>query len=227
MTATKPLGDLSALTEHVLDEAKTRAARIVARAQKQAEEIIAQAEQDATAREEELVRMGMDEIHRLRRQIVSQVQLRLKEELLREKAEILGRIIGEVRNRLEDLCAKDGDEYRDVLIGLVQSAIAGEDVPDELVIHLATRDLARYKDDLPPRLKKKLGVRTVTLVPADIHGGVIVEIPSRHMEVDSSLGQLIREFAPKVEALVHREIFAPAEHGVRRGGNNDDNQQQR
>ena len=225
MTATKPMGDLSALTEHVLGEAKRRAAEIVTRAQKQAEQIITQAEQDAKAREEELVHAGLDEINRLRRQIVSQAQLRVKEELLREKAEILGRIIGEVRNRLEDLCAKDGSEYRDVLIGLVQSAVAGAEAPDEVVIHLSDRDLSRYKDDLPPQLKKKLGVGTVTLVPDNIRGGVIVEIPSRHMEVDSSLGQLIREFAPKVEAVVYREIFAPVEHRERQGGNNDDNQQ--
>ena len=221
MTTTKPMGDLTALTEHVLGQAKERAAKTVAQAQQTAHQIIAQAEQDAKAREEELVHAGLDEVSRIRKQIISQAQLRLKEELLREKAEILGRISGEIRNRLEELCAKDGKEYLDVLVGLVQSALAGEGNPGKVVIHLSSQDCTRYKDELPQALKKELGLNQVELVPEEIHGGAIVELPERHLEVDSSLAQLLREFTPKVEALVEQEIFVPVATKEEQGEKND------
>ncbi|RLE38729.1 hypothetical protein DRJ12_01185, partial [Candidatus Acetothermia bacterium] len=124
MTDVKTAGELAALTEYVLHQARKSAEQIVARARQEAEKIISQAEEQAKVREEELVRAGMEEVTRLRRQIVSQAQLRLKEELLREKAEILGRIVGEIRDQLTTMCAKDGKEYLDVLVGLVEAAIS-------------------------------------------------------------------------------------------------------
>ncbi len=209
MTNVKAMGDLTALTEHVIEQAKRSAERIISRAQKEAERIISTAEEKAKAREEELVRAKMDEVERVRKQIISQAQLRLKEELLREKAEILGRIVGEIRDRLEQLCAKDGKEYLNVLVGLVEAAIAGEEPPERVVLHLSAQDCARYEKELPQALATKLGIKEVTLVTDDLHGGLIIEFPDKHLEIDSSLAQLLREFTPKVEEMVEREIFTP------------------
>lgn len=209
MTDTKTMGDLTALTEHVLEQAKRNAERIIAQARKEADRIISQAEEKAKAREEELVRAQMDDVERVRKQIISQAQLRLKEELLREKAEILGRIVGEIRDRLERLCAKDGKEYLNVLVGLVEAAIAGEGTPERVVIHLSAQDCARYEKELPKALAAKLGIKEVELVTDKIHGGLILEFPDKHLEIDSSLAQLLREFTPKVEEMVEREIFIP------------------
>ena len=225
MTTTKPMGNLTALTEHVLGQAKDRAAETISRAQKEAQRIIAQAEKDAKVREEEQVHAGLDEINRLRKRIISQARLKLKEELLKEKAEILARIIGEIRDRLEGLCAKDGKEYLDLLVGLVQSAIGGENKPGEVVVHLAPHDLKRYKDELPRLLANKLGLTKVKLVPESVRGGLIVELPDHQVEIDSSLTQLIREFTPKVEELVQREIFAPVE-GKEKQGEKDDGKEE-
>ena len=214
MTDVKTAGELAALTEHVLHQARKSAEQIVARARQEAEKIISQAEEQAKVREEELVHAGMEEVTRLRRQIVSQAQLRLKEELLREKAEILGRIVGEIRDRLTTMCAKDGKEYLDVLVGLVEAAISGEEkLPKRLILHLSPQDIARYEKELPTAITARTGVKQVELVPEPIRGGVIVEIPESHVEVDSSVSRLLQEFTPKVEALVTREIFAPLNGG--------------
>jgi len=202
-------GDLTALTEHVLEQARRSAADVVSRAQKEADRIIAQAEERAKAHAEALVRAGMDEVNRVRKQIISQAQLKLKEELLKEKAEILARIIGEIRDRLEELCAKDGEEYLNVLVELVKSALAGEESPGKVVIYLSSQDLKRYEKELSKTLKEKLGLKEVKLLSGKLRGGGIIELPDRHLEIDSSLAQLLREFTPKVEELVQREIFAP------------------
>lgn len=209
MKTVRAMGDLTALTEHVLNEARKRAEKIVAQAREEAARIIAQAEERAKAREEELVRAGMDDVNRIRKQIVSQARLKLKGELLKEKAAILDRIIGEVRDRLEEVCAKGGEEYLNLLVGLVGTALAGEGNPGQVVIHLSPRDLKRYEKKLPEALKDKLGLNEVKLLSAGISGGVIIELPDRHLEIDSSFAQLLRELTPKVEAIVQREIFAP------------------
>jgi len=215
MTDTRTMGDLNALTEHVLEQARQNAERIIAQARKEADRIIAQAEEKARAREEEIIHSQLEEVNRVRKQIISQAQLRLKEELLREKAEILGRIVGEIRDRLERLCAKDGEEYLNVLVGLVEAAIAGEEPPERVVIHLSAQDCARYEKELPKALAAKLGIKKVELVTDNIHGGLILELPDRHLEIDSSLAQLLREFTPKVEEMVEREIFTPLDEEKR------------
>jgi len=206
-------GEMASLTEHVLREARKSAEQIIARAQKEADKIISQAKEQARAREEELVTAGMDQVTRTRRQIISQEQLQLKEKLLREKAEILARIIGKIRDRLAEMCAKDGKEYLDVLVGMTQAALAQEEATSTVILHLSEQDISRYKRDLPKAIKDRLGVKEVKLMPEAIPGGVIVEIPDNHVEVDSSISQLLREFTPRVEALVEREIFAPLEGG--------------
>ncbi len=215
MTNVKTMGDLTALTEHVIEQAKRRAEQIISRAQKEAERIISAAEERAKQREEELVRAKMDEVERVRKQIVSQAQLRLKEELLREKAEILGRIVGEIRDRLERMCAQDGKEYLNVLVGLVETALAGEETPKRVVLHLSPQDCSRYEKELPHVLAEKLGIKDVKLVTDKIHGGLILEFPDKHLEIDSSLAQLLREFTPKVEEMVEREIFTPLDEEKR------------
>ncbi len=215
MTDVKTAGEMASLTEHVLHEARKSAERIIARAQKEADKVTSQAQEQAKAREEDLVHAGMDQVARIRRQIISQEQLHLKEQLLREKSEILGRVIDKIRDRLAAMCAKDGKEYLDVLIGMVQAALAEEETAKTVILHLSAQDISRYKKDLPKALKEQLGISEVKLVPEAIRGGVIVEIPDNHVEIDSSISQLLREFTPKVEALVEREIFAPIEGGKR------------
>ena len=213
MTDVKTAGEMASLTEHVLHEARKSAEQIIARAQKEADNVTSQAEEQAKAREEDLVHAGMDQVARIRRQIISQEQLHLKEQLLREKAEIFARIVGKIRDHLTEMCAKDGKEYLDVLIGMVQAALTEEKTAKTVILHLSEQDISRYEKDLPKAVKEQLGVKQVKLVPEAIRGGVIVEIPDNHVEIDSSISQLLREFTPKVEALVEQEIFAPLEGG--------------
>jgi len=209
MTDVKTAGEMASLTEHVLHEARKSAEQIIARAQRKADKIISQAEAQGKDRQEDLVHSGMDQVARIRRQIISQEQLQLKEQLLREKSEILGRVIGKIRDRLAAMCAKEGKEYLDVLVGMVEAALAEEETVNTVILHLSTQDISRYEKDLPKAVKEQLGVKQVKLVPEATRGGVIVEIPDNHVEIDSSISQLLREFTPKVEALVEREIFAP------------------
>ncbi len=91
----------------------------------------------------------------------------------------------------------------------MEAAIAGEETPNRVVIHLSAQDCARYEKELPKEIATKLGIKEVKLVPDKIHGGLIIEFPDKHLEIDSSLAQLLREFTPKVEEIVEREIFTP------------------
>ncbi|MGY4706620.1 V-type ATP synthase subunit E [Candidatus Bipolaricaulota sp. J31] len=211
MTEIRVSGDLRALVEHVLRQARERAAREVEEAEKRAGELIQRAEAEAKAREEELVHAGLEEIKRARRRLVSQAELELKEELLTKKVAIVEDLVSALEAELVRRCRQGGPEYLRGLVAFVRDAVAAEG-ETRVVLYLAREDLERYRDELRHALSG-MGVREVELREGDIPGGVIVELPRRGLQFDGSLTQVMRELRPSLEKLLAELVFAPAEGG--------------
>lgn len=208
MMDAKTTGEMNALTQYVLDQAKSRAEKAIAQANKKAEQILKEANERAKEHEQELVHAGMAEVERIRRQIISQAQLTFKGELLAERANILDRILTEVRGRLEKICAEDGDRYLAFLIELLEGTLAGEK-HDHIVVYLSERDAKCYEKELPTALASKLNLKKVEIRTSPITGGVVVEIPSRHLQIDTSFDEIVREAIPEIERIVEDEVFVP------------------
>ncbi len=211
MTEIRVSGDLKALVEHVLQKAKERAAREVEEAEKRAGELIQRAEAEAKAREEELVRAGLEEIRRVHRRLVSQVELEVKEELLAKKASIVSNLISSLEAELVRRCRAGGPEYLRGLVEFVRAAVAAEGGA-KVVLHLSREDLGRYRDELV-RALTEAGIGEVEFREGDIRGGIIVELPERGVQFDGSLSQVLRELRPRLEQLLQERVFSPAERG--------------
>ncbi len=208
MMDAKTTGEIDALTGYVLDQAREKAARTIAQAKKKAEQVLKEAQVRAKEREEELVHAGMVDVERTRRQIISQAQLRFKGKLLEERANILERVLTEVRGRLERICAEDTERYLAFLIELLEGTLAGEKV-DHVVIYLSERDAKSYEKELSSTLAAKPNLNKVEIRTSKISGGVIVEFPEEHLQIDASLNEILREAIPEIEQLVEKEIFLP------------------
>jgi vacuolar-type H+-ATPase subunit E/Vma4 len=213
MSAKQAIGDLEGLTERVLNEAHSRARATVERALAEAEQLTQEAEAKAKEQEEELVRAGMGAVERARKRIVSQAQLRLRGDLLERKAAILTDIINEVRDRLLKLRSADRTVYQKLLLSLLRGALSGEVEPGRILIYLNREDLQNFGSGLQEALRE-LGMDEIELREAEIAGGVIVELPERRLQFDSSLEQILQEFRPKIERLVQERVFAPLEAEV-------------
>ena len=225
MSAGAAVGDVQRLIQRVLEKARAQAEEILEKARREAQERLRRAEEEAKEREEELVRAGLGQVERARRRLLSQAQLRLKGELLERKAAILEEVFAEVRRRLRRLRErpgqgrsagdkdKDKDEYLELLVALVRSSLAGEGEPGQVRLYLSPDDLRDWGPELKEALGRELGLSpdSVELTEAGITGGVIVELPERRLQLDSSLEQLLREFRPQIEELVQEEIFAALE----------------
>lgn len=215
MSTGQVVGDLERLRKAVLEKAQAAAEAKLAQARAEAERLLKEAEAKAQEREEELIRAGRSEVERTRKRIISQAQLRLKGELLERKAAILTDIIEEVRERLLGL--RSSEKYLEILLAAVRGALAGEEGnPGQVVLYLNPEDLKAWGGALRERLSGELGADEPELRPAEIAGGVIVELPERRLQFDSSLEQIMSEFRPEIERLVQEEVFAPLEK--RRGG---------
>lgn len=206
------------LKQRVLDKAQATATAALARAHQEAEQVLQEAEARAQEREEELVHAGMSDVERARKRIVSQAQLQLKGNLLERKAAILTDIIYEVRKRLGRLRSERQEGYPNLLLGLIRGALIGESQPGQILVYLSEKDLQQYGKQLQQVLQKELGLapESVELLPAEIIGGVIIELPERRLQFDNSLEQILKEFKPQIERLVQREVFAPLEEDSKR-----------
>lgn len=206
MIDVKASGDLAALTQHVLDRAKEAAVATIARAHKRADETLRQAEERSRKREQELVRVGLVSVEQARRQIISQARLRLKEDLLATKTKILDQVVSQIRDHLAKMQSEDGKAYLDILVKLLEGTLATEKV-NHVVVYLSEQDVKRYEKELPAALASKLNLRKVEIRTSRISGGVIVEYPDEHVQIDTSFEELLREAIPAIEAIVEKEIF--------------------
>jgi vacuolar-type H+-ATPase subunit E/Vma4 len=206
MIDVKASGGLEALTQHVLNRAKEAASAIIEHAHVRADEILKQADETSRKREQELVRVGMVGVEQERRQIISQARLRLKEGLLETKARIRDQVMSQVRESLEKIQSEGSVAYLDLLVKLCREALS-EQESNTVVIYLSERDAKRYEKEFPAALASKLNMNKVEIRTSTIGGGVIVEYPEEHLQIDASFDELLREALPAIDRLVEKEVF--------------------
>ena len=206
MIDVKASGDLDALTEHVLSSAKEKAKATIERAQARAGEIAEEAKERSRRRKQELVRSGQIGIDQARKQIISQAKLRLKEDLLATKAKIIEGVITKVREHLELMRDNDETAYLDLLVKLVERSTLGKKA-DPYVLYLSPADASRYAEEVKRLLSGKLGSDIEIKPGKEMSGGVIVELPDEHVQIDISFAELLREAIPAIERIVDEQIF--------------------
>lgn len=206
MIDVKVSGDLEELTQHVLDSARKAAQRAIEDAKERASEIVDSARKRSQEREQELVHAGMIDVEQARKQIISQARLHFKEDLLATKAKVLDRVTSGVRQYLEQMRDRSADDYLNLLLRLTKDPLSGQEKAGNVLLYLSEEDLASYGEKIKRALADDLGVK-VEIKPGKISGGVIVEIPEEHVQIDASFDELLREAMPRITDVVAKEVF--------------------
>jgi vacuolar-type H+-ATPase subunit E/Vma4 len=199
--------DLRRLTQRVLEQAEAEREAILARARAEAADLLKQTEAETAAREEELVRAGLSEVERQRKQLLSQAHLRLKGELLEKKAAILSETLDAVRERLLALRQSEG---LPLLWRLIGGALQGEGANGERIrLYLNREDLTRHREELAHLLTNEFEFAPTEMefAEAELLGGAIVEFPGRRLQVDATIERFLLELQPQIEKLVQERVF--------------------
>ncbi|PKK39443.1 hypothetical protein ABB02_01292 [Clostridiaceae bacterium JG1575] len=97
------MANLDQLTAQILADAQAQADEIIAKAQAQAEELIAKGAQQTDSRKSALMARAQNEAELMRERIVSGTALRIRDEKLKAKGQIIDRVMTLVAQQLKEL----------------------------------------------------------------------------------------------------------------------------
>lgn len=144
------MADMNKIINDIMLEAKDEAAKIIAQAEADAKELIASAEKECAAIENEQETRRRAEILRLEKRLTSSRAAQQRTELLKAKRDILNEAVDEA---YREITALSGDEYENILIKLFKSRMRG----GECTIYFPSgyEPTERLRDDLAELAKEK------------------------------------------------------------------------
>jgi vacuolar-type H+-ATPase subunit E/Vma4 len=175
------------LREEILADARRQAKRLIRNAQRDAEALIAKAEEESD--EERRQRLATAEETAERKRVLALASVPV--EVGRMRALRVERELQTLREQVRDrLSARDGLDYGRLLVALVADALQQME-GDAFVLELSKRDLRDFKKSLPAAVLERVGNRPIRLAvsdaPAKVENGVIVRDSEGRQVWDNSL----------------------------------------
>ncbi len=193
------------IIEHILNDAKAKAAEIKDEAARKTREIMTEAQKEAARSQEQILARARDEAAETKRRILGAAKLDARKEKLAAKQEL---IADAFRQSLEELCAVDDRSYSSILQRMF---LAAAETGTEKVF-LSERDRARipgsFWEELNAALKKagKKGELTLAEENREIQGGFILQ--SGGVEINCSFEALLDMQRDELEPEVAGILFA-------------------
>jgi len=190
------------LADEILADAGRQADRARRKAERDAKAILRDGRQQAEADRRKRLDAARAEADRRRRLTLAAVPV--EEERLRARRieEALEGIRDEARARLE---ARDGFDYREVLVRLAAEAVAGMD-GTMFVLELSAADREAFGADLPRAVVQQVRRQGLQIAlsadPASIEWGVVVRDAEGRQSWDNTLAARIRRLWPEARRVV-------------------------
>jgi vacuolar-type H+-ATPase subunit E/Vma4 len=184
------------LREEILADAHRQAKRLIRNAERDAEALIAKANEESD--EERRRRLATAEETAERKRVLALASVPV--EVGRMRALRVERELLLLRERVRDrLSARDGFDYDRLLVSLATDALQQME-GDAFVLELSKRDLQDFKDSLPAAVLERLGNRSIRLAvsdaPATVENGVIVRDSEGRQVWDNSLAARLERLWP-------------------------------
>ncbi|HPU02246.1 MAG TPA: V-type ATP synthase subunit E [Bacillota bacterium] len=192
------------IIEHILNDAREKAAEIRAEAEKRSREIMALAQEEASRRRERILARARDEAAELKRRILGGARLEARKEKLAAKQELIAEAF---RQALEELCSLDDESYCSLLREMLLAAV--EKGTEK--VFLSERDRARIPESFWAELNAALeqAGKEGKLAPAeearDIKGGFILQWGG--VEINCSFEALLEAQREELEPEVAGILF--------------------
>ncbi len=127
------------------------------------------------------------------------LELEYKLKLLKFKDQLISSIIAEVRQELQNL-PRD-EKYLSFLKKILQEA---KTIPEDkkIIISLNQTDLNNYKDII----SQELAEREIEFQPAEIWGGIIIEVQDLNFKINASLENLLSSLIDDIRDKIMLEL---------------------
>jgi V/A-type H+-transporting ATPase subunit E len=175
------------LREEILADAHRQAKRMIRNAERDAEALIAKANEESDQERRQRLATAEETAERKRVLALASVPV----EVGRMRALRVEQELQVLRKRVRDrLSTREGLDYGQLLVSLATDALQQME-GDAFVLELSKRDVREFKDSLPAAVLKRLGNRPIRLVVSDatatVEGGVIVRDSEGRQVWDNSL----------------------------------------
>ncbi|HUX00104.1 MAG TPA: V-type ATP synthase subunit E family protein [Phycisphaerae bacterium] len=208
MTAQGEPNPQNVLRDEILADARRQAERAVRRAERDAQESLAQARKQADADRAGRLDAARRETERRRNLLLASVpveEARMRADRLEET---LRSVHDEARRRLAD---RAGDEYHRTLVRLAAEAVA-QMAGERFVLALGAEDLKAFGKGLADEVRRAVGRDglevSVADEPAKVEAGVLVRDAEGRQVWDSSLAARLERLWPALRLVVGARLLA-------------------
>ena len=190
------------LREEILADARRQAERTVRRAERDAEDALAQARKEADADRDSRLDAARREAERRRNLVLAAIPVEEARMRAQRVEEVLEAIRDEARRRLAE---RGGEEYRRTLVRLAAEAVSNM-AGERFVLELGAADLKAVGNGLADDVRKAVGRQGLQIAvapePADIETGVIVRDADGRQVVDNRLVARLERLWPALRLAI-------------------------
>ena len=188
----------------ILKEAQGEVEEIIANARVKAEELMTNAKEQKKKRFEEEKNRVISEARREASRILAQSSLKARQEVLKEKDDVINEIISRVK---KDLLGKAMDET--VLIYLIGETVQAFETEDKLRLLVSPGDIAVARKVV--KENDSLKEQIAEIVEFDCLGGVMAESMDGMVSIDNTFDMRLEMLTPKILPRISRELFGDDE----------------
>lgn len=188
----------------ILEKAQREAEEITANARAKAKDLMANAKEQKEKRFEEEKKRIISEAQREASRILAKASLKARQEILKEKVAVINEIMKRAK---EDLSGKTTDEK--VFAHLIREAVKAFETKDKLKLLVSQKDIAvvRKVVEEDNGLKKQI----VEVSEFDCLGGVMAESMDGMVSIDNTFDIRLEMLMPKILPKLGRELFGAGE----------------
>lgn len=204
------MSGIKALSRAILDDTRGEAEQIVADAQREAAAKKHQAQAEAEAIRRKVLDHVWEEITRLRQRSLATARLEAQRVQLKRREELIEAVFGQAAQELQRL--RQSPQYvgriRAILEELVVDAVEQLGRPAECFVCLAAQDMAELDERALAQLAARWDgrVRLQLGRPAEIWGGVILEIADGRQRYDNSFAARLAREQVRLRARVYQLV---------------------
>ncbi|HPD21652.1 MAG: V-type ATP synthase subunit E [Desulfomonilia bacterium] len=188
------------MREAILSKARQEAQELVEEARSRAAEMVLRAEEQWRQRFETEKQRLLSDSRREAARIIAQAELKARQELLKEKDDIIKEMIGRVRQRLIGNTTETG-----TLSHLIGEAVDAFQSDEPLKIKTAGKDIQKVREIIScdPKLKERIAEVQETACM----GGIICESVDGKVSVDNTYDTRLEMLIPKLMPRVGDILF--------------------
>ena len=187
------------ISEAILDKVKVDAQQIIKEAEEKALQEIEKAEKQLESKFEDEKRKAIEEAEREATIVLAQASIKARQELSRIKADIIDKIISNVKTTLLGISSDESS-----LLSLIKEVV-DELGGDKARIYVSPKDISTVQQFL--ERDRELASRIMEIKEFDCTGGVIAGSIDGKFSLDNTYDTRLEMLLPKILPEISKELF--------------------